>query len=170
MLMEDNEQQCVEATCEFLRAYETNGKEFLDSTVTEDETWAHYKTREMKKQYHQWKRPESLDPRKFKQTLSAGKAVVCWQSEDERLLGQEGVIVVRIHACRDNNQCGLLLSDAEEASRHNSKEEERHAHEGNAFASGQHSSTHCLCNKRSHQQLCMGCCHTPALQPRHIPK
>jgi hypothetical protein len=31
------------------------------------------------------------------------------QSDGERLLGQEGVIVVRIHACRYNNRCGPLL-------------------------------------------------------------
>jgi hypothetical protein len=34
---------------------------------------------------------------------------VCRQSDGERLLGQEGVIIVRIHACRYNNQCKPLL-------------------------------------------------------------
>lgn len=50
MLTEDNEWQCVAATCEFLQAYETNVEEFLDSiAVTGDKTW------EVKQQCHQWK-------------------------------------------------------------------------------------------------------------------
>lgn len=48
MLTDDNERQRVEATREFLQAYETNGEEFSDSTATGDETWVHYKTREVK--------------------------------------------------------------------------------------------------------------------------
>jgi hypothetical protein len=75
MLTEDHKRQRVEAAREFLQAYETDGKEFLDSIVTGDETWVHYTTLETKQQSRQWKRPDSLKPRKFKQTLSAGKVM-----------------------------------------------------------------------------------------------
>ncbi|XP_017791911.1 PREDICTED: histone-lysine N-methyltransferase SETMAR-like [Habropoda laboriosa] len=62
MLTEDHKRQRVEAAREFLQAYETDGEDFLDSIVTGDETC-------------QWKHPESPKPRKFKQTLSVGKAM-----------------------------------------------------------------------------------------------
>ncbi|CAN8031111.1 unnamed protein product [Ixodes persulcatus] len=74
MLTKDHKRQRVEAAPEFLQAYETEGEEFLDTIVTGDETWVRYTTPEMKP-YRQWKHPESLKPRKFKRTLSAGKVM-----------------------------------------------------------------------------------------------
>nr|XP_015916217.1 uncharacterized protein LOC107446157 [Parasteatoda tepidariorum] len=46
----DNKRTRVEVACEFLHAYETDGKEFLDFVVTWDETWVHYMTPETKEQ------------------------------------------------------------------------------------------------------------------------
>ncbi|GJQ71718.1 hypothetical protein Trydic_g11412 [Trypoxylus dichotomus] len=68
------------SACEFLRTYETDGEEFLDSIVTGDEICDHYITTETEQRSCQWKLPESPKPRKFKQTLSAGKvmAMMFW--------------------------------------------------------------------------------------------
>jgi hypothetical protein len=81
MLTEDHKRQRVEAACEYLQAYETNGEEFLDCIVTGDEAWVHYMTPETIQQSRQWNHPESPKPRRFKQTLSAGKvmASVFWE-------------------------------------------------------------------------------------------
>lgn len=87
MLTEDHKQQRVEAAHKFLEAYETNGEEFLDYTITWDEIWVHYTTPETKEQCRQWKHSNSPKPRKFKHTA-------CRQSDSERLSGQEGAIVV----------------------------------------------------------------------------
>jgi histone-lysine N-methyltransferase SETMAR len=80
MLTEDHKRQRVEVAHEFLQAYETDGDEFLDSIVTADETWVHYTAPETKQQSRQRKHLKSPKPRKFKQTLSAGKvmASVFW--------------------------------------------------------------------------------------------
>jgi len=80
MLTDDHKKQRVEAATKFLADYEAGGEEFLDSIVTGDETWAHYLTPETKEQSKQWKHATSPTPRKFKQTLSAGKvmATVFW--------------------------------------------------------------------------------------------
>jgi hypothetical protein len=48
MVTEDRKWQRVEAAREFLQAYEPDGEEFLDTIVTEDETWVHYTTPETK--------------------------------------------------------------------------------------------------------------------------
>ncbi|GJQ83678.1 hypothetical protein Trydic_g14386 [Trypoxylus dichotomus] len=64
------------------------------------------------------------------------------EKNDGRVLGQKRAIVVRIHACWYNNQCGPLLQDIEEPSPRDSEEEERHALEGSVFSSGQRSSVH----------------------------
>jgi hypothetical protein len=58
MLTEDHKRQHVEAAREFLQAYKTDGKEFLDSIITGDETWVHYTTPETKQQSRQWKHPD----------------------------------------------------------------------------------------------------------------
>lgn len=80
MLTEDHKRQRVEAAQQFLDCHEADGDEYLDSIVTGDETWVHYTTPETKEQSKQWKHTSSPKPRKFKQTLSAGKimASVFW--------------------------------------------------------------------------------------------
>jgi hypothetical protein len=103
MLTEDHKRQRVEAAHEFLQAYETDGEEFLDSIVTGDETWVHYTTPEMKQQ------SRSLETSRVAEAAEVQTDTVFRQSDGKRLLGQEGVIVVRIHACRYNNQCEPLL-------------------------------------------------------------
>lgn len=66
------------------------------------------------------------------QTSRVGEAVevhtntVCQQSDGERLLVEEGIIVVRIDARRYNNQCGPLQRDIDFFLQ-NSTQEERHA-------------------------------------------
>lgn len=79
-LTEDHKRQRVECAEEVLRRYEEEKDDFLDSIVTGDETWAHHYTPETKQQSKQWRHPTSPKPKKFKQTLSAGKvmATVFW--------------------------------------------------------------------------------------------
>jgi histone-lysine N-methyltransferase SETMAR len=67
---------------------------------------------------------------------------------DEQHSGRPSVLD-ETDACQYNNQCGPLLWDVEEPSPRDSKQEERHAHEGSAFPSGQRSSAHRPCNNRS---------------------
>lgn len=54
--------------------------------------------------------------------------------------GTGRVIVVHFHAWWYNNQCGPLLWDVEKPLPRDSKQEERHVHEGSAFPARQHSS------------------------------
>jgi len=79
-LTDDHKRQRVESDTEFLRRYEEEGEDFLDSLVTGDETWAHHYTPETKEQSKQWRHTTSPKPKKFKTTLSAGKvmATVFW--------------------------------------------------------------------------------------------
>lgn len=51
----------------------------------------------------------SVEPSRAGETAEVQTNTVCRQNDSERHLGQEGVTVVRIHACRYNNQCGPLL-------------------------------------------------------------
>lgn len=80
MLTEDHKRQRVEAARAFLERYAEQGEEMLDSIVTGDETWVHYTTPETKEKSRQWRHSNSPKPKKFKQTLSAGKvmASVFW--------------------------------------------------------------------------------------------
>lgn len=73
----DNRVKCAEW---FFRECAENTEEFLDSIITGDETWCHYVTLETKEDSKQWRHSRSPKPKKFKQTLSAGKvmATVFW--------------------------------------------------------------------------------------------
>jgi hypothetical protein len=53
------------------------------SLVTGDESWSHYQTPELKRQFTQWKHKENSRPKKFRTTRSAGKqmASVFWDTE-----------------------------------------------------------------------------------------
>lgn len=75
MLTDDRKWQHVEAAHEFLHTCETYSRKFLDSIVTEDDTWVHYMTPEMKRHSCQWKHAELLRPQKYKQTPSASKVM-----------------------------------------------------------------------------------------------
>jgi hypothetical protein len=64
----------------FLKRYHKDGDEFLDHTVTGDETWIAHITPESKQQSLQWWHTGSPMPKKFKQTLLAQKimATALW--------------------------------------------------------------------------------------------
>lgn len=83
MLSEAHKLKRVQCAQDFLNEIDNNSDEFLDSIVTGDETWCHYVTPETKQQSRQWKHSESPKPKKFKQTLSAGKimATVFWDRQ-----------------------------------------------------------------------------------------
>lgn len=88
MLSETHKVDRVNCAQEFLRECAENTEDYLDSIVTEDETWCHYVTPETKQQSRQWRHPESPKPKKFKQTLSAGKvmATVFWDRKGVLLI------------------------------------------------------------------------------------
>jgi hypothetical protein len=56
--------RCLLVVKQLSQHYETEGAEFLDSTVTSDETWAHYFTPEPKIASNQWKHADSPPPKK----------------------------------------------------------------------------------------------------------
>lgn len=58
---------------DFNKHYFNEGKAFLDSIVTMDETWLHYSTPEMKSQSRQWIEKGGNPPRKAKVVGSAKK-------------------------------------------------------------------------------------------------
>ncbi|GFU50647.1 histone-lysine N-methyltransferase SETMAR [Trichonephila clavipes] len=78
MLTADHKRQGVEAAQEFLAFHGTTEEEFLDSIVTGDETWVHY--RKQKEQSKQWKHPSSPRAKENQTNLSAGKimASIFW--------------------------------------------------------------------------------------------
>ncbi|GFT28224.1 hypothetical protein NPIL_430141 [Nephila pilipes] len=51
----------------------------------------------------------SVETSKIAEAAEVQTNTVCRQRDGERLLEQEGVIVVRFNACRYNNQCGMLM-------------------------------------------------------------
>jgi len=61
---------------EFLEGYELDCDNFLNSIVTENETWVAHYTPETKKQSEQWCHTTSPSTRKFKTTIPAKKIMV----------------------------------------------------------------------------------------------
>ena len=64
ILTEENKQQRVECSEEFLNRYENEGEHFLDRIVTTDETWLYYFNPESKQQSSIWKSPDTPPPKK----------------------------------------------------------------------------------------------------------
>lgn len=79
-LTEDHKRQHVRCAEEVMRRFEEEADDLLDSIITENETWSHHYTSDMKQQSKQWCHPTYPKPKKFKQTLLAGKiiATVFW--------------------------------------------------------------------------------------------
>jgi len=57
----------------FLTRYAQEGDEFLDFTVTGDETWVYQHTPESKQQSLQWRHTHSPRTKKFKTSISVKK-------------------------------------------------------------------------------------------------
>ena len=66
-----------------LQRYQEQGEAFLDSIVTEDETWCHLYSPESKRQSMQWKHKDSPPPRKCRALESQQKVLyaVFWDTE-----------------------------------------------------------------------------------------
>ena len=73
MITEVHKRQHVETAHRFLEHYAEQGEKFLDSIVIGDKAWVHFMTPETKEKFCQWQHSNLPKPRKFKQTLSAGK-------------------------------------------------------------------------------------------------
>jgi len=97
MLTEDHQRQRTDSSREFLQRYADENDNFLDSTVTGDETWAFHFTPETKQQSREWRHSSSPKPRKF-------KTKVCRQTHGNCVLGSKGSIVGRFHGSWDHNK------------------------------------------------------------------
>src|SRR6476619_7374733 len=71
-----------------LQRYASEGKAFMNSIVTGDESWAHHYEPETKRQSMQWHHLGSLSLKKFKLSPSAGKVMITvfWDSHSVLLL------------------------------------------------------------------------------------
>jgi histone-lysine N-methyltransferase SETMAR len=61
MLTDDHKTKRMGSALKFLTRYPQEGDEFLDSVVTEDETWVFHHTPESKQQSQQWRHTQAAD-------------------------------------------------------------------------------------------------------------
>ena len=76
MLTDDQETKRMGSAVKFLTRYAQEGDEFLDSTVTGDETLGFHHTPESKQQSLQWRHTHSPRTKKFKTSISVKKIMV----------------------------------------------------------------------------------------------
>ena len=81
-LTEERKRKRLDVCSRHLARYR-EGDNFLQQTVTGDETWVHHYEPESKQQSMQWKHPSSPVAKKFKTQPSAGKLMltVFWDSQ-----------------------------------------------------------------------------------------
>ncbi|UYV72496.1 hypothetical protein LAZ67_9003405, partial [Cordylochernes scorpioides] len=75
LLLENHNQQRMEAARAFLEMHQRDGDQLFSRIVTEDESWVHHSTPGTKRQRMVWKKPEESAPKKAKVTISAGKVM-----------------------------------------------------------------------------------------------
>jgi histone-lysine N-methyltransferase SETMAR len=99
LMPEQREQNCQE----LLALHYKDTKGLSSRLVTGDESWFQYQTPKMKKQSMQWTHDDSLRPKKFRTTPSAGKqmASVFWY--------MEGILLIEWNSPRTNNQQSGVL-------------------------------------------------------------
>ena len=109
---------------DFLQCYHDEGDEFLDKTVTGDETCIKFVNVETKERSRQWMHTHSLNkPRKFKQSLANGKlmATVFWDRKGVLLIEfmEPGTTITSETYCEtlkklrraiENKRRGMLMS------------------------------------------------------------
>ncbi|PNF31454.1 hypothetical protein B7P43_G03413 [Cryptotermes secundus] len=83
VIKQDHKTHRMEVCQDLLHQFEAEGDKFLDSIVTEDETWCHHYEPESKRQSMEWRHPDSPRNKKFKTQPSAGK-VMCTAFWDMR--------------------------------------------------------------------------------------
>ncbi|UYV74111.1 hypothetical protein LAZ67_11002144 [Cordylochernes scorpioides] len=75
LLLENHNQQRMEAARAFLEMHQRDGDQLFSRIVTGDESWVHHSTPETKRQSMVWKKPEESAPKKAKVKISAGKVM-----------------------------------------------------------------------------------------------
>jgi len=82
-LIEERKPRRLDVCSRHLARYREEGDNFLQQTVTGDETWIHHYEPESKRQSMQWRHPSSPVAKKFKTQPSAGKLMltVFWDSQ-----------------------------------------------------------------------------------------
>jgi histone-lysine N-methyltransferase SETMAR len=91
LLTDEHKQQHLEMARNFKRRHFTEGKRFLDSIVTEDESWVHYHTPETKRQSMQWKKSGENAPVKAKVVGSEKKVMLIAFFDSEGMIYQHYV-------------------------------------------------------------------------------
>lgn len=83
MLTDENKKNRMKTAKVLLDRYQHDPANFMSRLVTQDETWVHHYTPELKRQSMEWHHKGSPPPRKFKAVPSAGKvmASVFWDAE-----------------------------------------------------------------------------------------
>ena len=74
MLTDDHKTKRMGSALKFLTHYAHEGDEFLDSTVTGDETWVFHHTPESKQRSLKWRHTHSPRTKKFKTSISKKKS------------------------------------------------------------------------------------------------
>ena len=102
-LTEEHKRNCQHICSSLLERYNREGDNFLNHTITGDETWVHHYVPETKRQSMQWKHTSSPSSKRFKSQPSAGKLLltVFWDSQGPIL---EHYKEKRCHS----NKCQLL--------------------------------------------------------------
>lgn len=91
MLTDDHKTQRVDCSREFLQEYTSSAEKFfVNSIVTDDETWCYHFTPEMKEKSHQWLHTISSWANKLKETQSAAKVI------ETVFLGRKVVVLIEI--------------------------------------------------------------------------
>jgi hypothetical protein len=83
MLTDEHKMKWQASALTFLTRYSEQGDDFLNRTVTGDETWVSHVTPESKQQSIEWRHTSSPIKKKFKQTISTRKIMctVFWDSK-----------------------------------------------------------------------------------------
>ena len=91
LLKEHEMERRVSDSKSFLRRFDREGDDFLNSIITTDETWLHLHDPETKQQSAVWKRPGSPPPEKAQACKSSGKYMFIFFCDRKGMLLQHAV-------------------------------------------------------------------------------
>jgi len=105
-LTDERKHKRLDVCSQHLARYREEGDNFLQQTVTGDETWIHHYEPQSKRQSLQWKHPSSPVAKEFKMQPSAGKLMVTvfWDSQGPILetYQERGTTVTIVTFFREN--------------------------------------------------------------------
>ena len=121
MLSEGHKENRVATARSFVACCVEQGDDFLDCTVTRDETWVFHHTPETKRQSVQWCHTHSPETEKFR-TSNVNE-----ENHGSCLFGQEGASSCRFPASSRHHTCCYILRVPEKITLSNSKQAARNA-------------------------------------------